>query len=155
MAVIVLIIDRQILIRHIPQCWFPSSKEMISTFLYEKKCHQCTATSMTKVPKNNKTICTSLFWHWIKGKLLNILCAVTQNCKAILTLSTKSLQYLMAVHILNLRALEKQYKWFSVKTKHNTLQHLSSWEGSSCAVDCCQPFGQKTESNHINSCKHT
>lgn len=153
---IVLIIDRLILIRHIPQCWFPSSKEMISTFLYEKKnAINAQLQVWQKYRRTIKQFVPHCFDTEKKGKLLNILCAVTQNCKAILTLSTKSLQYLMAVHILNLRALEKQYKWFSVKTKHNTLQHLSSWEGSSCAVDCCQPFGQKTKSNHVDSCKHT
>lgn len=69
-----------------------------------------------------------------KGKLLNILCAATQNCKAILTLSTKSLQYVMAVHIVNLRALEKRYKWFSLENK---TQHFTAFiitRGSRSAV---------------------
>lgn len=58
----------------------------------------------------------------MKGKLLNILCAVTYDCKAILTLLTKSLQYLMAVHILNLRALEETIRmiFYIKKTKRNT-----------------------------------
>lgn len=61
LAVISLFTDRQIRIRHIPQCNFLLSKEMISTSLKKKKTHhQCTATKMKKVPKNNKTICTSL-----------------------------------------------------------------------------------------------
>lgn len=115
---------------------------MISTSLKKKrKHHECTATKKsTKVVPNNtvqnsKTICTSLLWCWIKRKLLNILCAVTYNCKAILTLLTKSLQYSMAVHILNLRALEKTIQMISYKTNHITLQHLSLWEENPCAVD--------------------
>lgn len=106
--------------------WKNGKKKKNPNKTKKRKHHQCTATKMTKkVPKNNKTVCTSLLWCRVKGKLLDILCAVTQDCKAILTLLTKSLQYLMAVHILNLRALEKTILMISYKTKHVTIQHFS------------------------------
>lgn len=70
LAVIALFIDRQILIRHIPQHNFIPSMEMISTF-WKKKSITALLQKWKKVPKNNKTICTLLLWHWIKGKLLS------------------------------------------------------------------------------------
>lgn len=128
LAVIFLVTIRQILIRHRPQCYSLPSKG--NDFYFLKQTKKTPSMHSYKNDKSTKEqpICTSLFRRWIKGKLRNILCSVTYDCKAILTLSTTSLQYLMAAHILNLRALEKQHGWYPIK-KNSTLQHYNNeWE---------------------------
>lgn len=75
--------------------------------------------------KNDKStkehkICS---WRWKKkkkntGKLFGFLCAVAEDRKAMLTLSTTSLQYLMAVHILNFKSFEQTEQVNSYQTQH-------------------------------------
>lgn len=65
LAVIFLFTDRQIRIRHIPQCDFFLFKGNNFYFFERKKTEKTTNNAqrrkkMTKVPKSNKTICTSL-----------------------------------------------------------------------------------------------
>lgn len=114
--------------------WFPSFKGNDFYFFEEKNKHKKIMHSYK--PKNNKTICTSLLWRWIKGKRLNILCSVTSDCKAILTLLTTSLRYSTAVHILTLRALEKTIQMISYLKRNTSLDSIyHNEEGDSCAVD--------------------
>lgn len=54
LAVIVLFINRQILIRHIPQCNFPPLKEMFSTFLKKKKKEKMSSMHSYKNDKSTK-----------------------------------------------------------------------------------------------------
>lgn len=129
LAVIFLFTVRQILIRHRPQCFSLPSKGNDFYFLERKKKRNTPSMHGYKNDWSTKEqpICTSLFWRWIKGKLCNILCSVTYDCKAILTLSTTSLQYLMAVHILNLRALEKTTRMISYGKKQTNKHHFTAF----------------------------
>lgn len=102
---IVLFIDRQLLIRHIPRCDFLPLKEIISTFLKTMCGKYCCFFLST----NNIRICTSLPMNQ------------RQNDNTV-----DEPQHSMAAHILNLRALEKKMIFFVRKTKKNTLQHLAA-----------------------------
>lgn len=57
--------------------------------------------------------------------------------QGILTLLTKSLQYLMAVHILNLRALEKTIRMISYKNKTHHFTVFIIMRGE---FMCCGPL---------------